>query len=203
MSKNYFVHPTAEVEENVEIGEGTSIWRFSCVRQNARIGKNCILGQNVYIDKNVRIGNGVKIENNVSVYDGVTIEDYVFLGPSAVFTNVVNPRAHIERKTEFKPTLVKRGATIGANATIVCGVVIGEFAFIGAGALVRQDVPDFALMVGVPARQIGWMCQCGRRLNFQNQPTTQCSACGSKYSKIAGNHIKMLCPPTNEGSHIF
>ncbi len=203
MEHNYFVHPTADIEDDVTIGEGTHIWRFSCVRQNAQIGKNCIIGQNVYIDKNVVIGNKVKLQNNVSLYDGVVLEDYVFVGPSAVFTNVLNPRAHIERKTEFKTTLVKKGATIGANATILCGIAIGQFAFIAAGALVRTDVPDFALMMGVPARQAGWMCQCGRRLPFRDQPTTQCRLCGAVYEQPNPNRINLITPPTSIGSEIF
>lgn len=199
----YFVHHSSEVEEDVEIGEGTRIWHFCHIRRGARIGKNCNIGQNVFIDQKVKIGNGVKIQNNVSVYTGVAIEDYVFLGPSAVFTNVINPRAHIERKAEFKPTLVRRGATIGANATILCGVVIGEFAFIGAGSVINHDVPDFALMAGVPARRVGWLCQCGRKLEFLNETRTNCKICGAVYEKIATEKIKLLSPPAGEGSFIF
>lgn len=155
------IHHTAVVEEGASIGQNTMIWHFCHLMPRAVIGENCQLGQNVFIDNNVRIGNGVKIQNNVSVYNGVILEDDVFIGPSAVFTNVLNPRSFIDRKTEFKPTLVKRGASIGANATIICGVVIGNFAMIGAGAVVTRDVPDHALMVGNPARQVGWVDEEG------------------------------------------
>lgn len=157
-------HPTAVIDPGAIIGEGTRIWHFSHIMPGALIGENCVVGQNAYIDANVRIGNGVKIQNNVSVYKGVTIEDDVFLGPSMVFTNVLNPRAFIERKQEMKPTLVKRGASIGANATIVCGVTIGEYAMIGAGAVVTKDVPAYALMTGVPARQTGRVDAEGNRV---------------------------------------
>jgi UDP-2-acetamido-3-amino-2,3-dideoxy-glucuronate N-acetyltransferase len=159
--KNYFVHESSYIDEGVEIGEGTRIWYFCHVLKNARLGSNCVLGQNVSIEADVVIGNRCKIQNNVSVYKGVTLEDDVFCGPSCVFTNVYNPRAFIERKHEFRPTLVKRGTTIGANATIVCGVTIGRYVLIGAGAVVRDDVPDYAVVAGVPARQIGWVCKCG------------------------------------------
>jgi UDP-2-acetamido-3-amino-2,3-dideoxy-glucuronate N-acetyltransferase len=168
------------VDDGVEIGEGTKIWHFSHVLKGSKIGKNCIIGQNVVIGPDVTIGNRCKIQNNVSVYKGVTLEDEVFCGPSCVFTNVYNPRAFIERKHEFKNTLVKRGATIGANATIVCGVTIGRYAMIGAGAVVKSDVPDYAIVVGVPARQVGWACKCGTTLNFKEKHTT-CPYCGSKY----------------------
>lgn len=160
----YFVHETALVDDDVSIGEGSKIWHFSHILSHTTIGENCVLGQNVMAGPNVQIGNDCKIQNNVSVYKGVTLEDGVFCGPSCVFTNVENPRAEIERKSEFKETLVKRGATIGANATILCGLTIGEYAFIGAGAVVTKDVPDFALMVGNPAQQIGWMSRAGARL---------------------------------------
>lgn len=203
MNNKYFIHPTSEVEEDVVIGDGTKVWRFCHIRRGARVGKNCNIGQNVFIDQNVVIGNGVKLQNNVSVYTGVTLEDYVFIGPAAVFTNVINPRAHIERKKEFKPTLVKRGATIGANATIVCGVVIGEFAFIGAGALVNRDVPDFALMVGNPAKQIGWMCQCGVKLKPGTEREMMCEFCGAGYRQESEDRLKLITPPTGAGAHLF
>ena len=171
-----YVHPTAVVDSGVAIGQGTKIWHFSHILKGSEIGDQCNIGQNVVIGPGVKIGKGCKIQNNVSVYEGVTLEDYVFVGPSAVFTNVYNPRAEIPRMDELKTTLVKRGATIGANATIVCGVTIGEYAFVGAGAVVTKDVPDYALVVGNPARQIGWICKCGHKL-AQGQ---QCNRCGYK-----------------------
>ena len=158
---DFFSHDTALIDEGAIIGAGTKIWHWVHVCAGARIGEGCILGQNVYVGNNVKIGNKVKIQNNVSVYDNVTLEDEVFCGPSMVFTNVINPRAAIERKNEFKSTLVRRGATLGANCTIVCGNTIGQYAFIGAGAVVTKDVPDFALMVGVPAKQTGWISRFG------------------------------------------
>lgn len=188
MSESYFVHESSYIDDNVEIGDGTKIWHFCHILSNTKIGKNCRIGQNVMIGPNVRVGNNVKIQNNVSVYEGVEIEDDVFCGPSMVFTNVINPRAFIERKHEFRKTLVKRGATIGANATIVCGVTIGEYAFIGAGAVVTKDVLPYALVVGVPARQVGWVCQCGVRLDFNNNEAT-CKACGKRY-KLEGERVK-------------
>jgi UDP-2-acetamido-3-amino-2,3-dideoxy-glucuronate N-acetyltransferase len=188
-NKPYFVHESSYVDDGVEIGEGTKIWHFCHILTGSKIGKNCVLGQNVMVGPNVRIGNNVKIQNNVSVYEGVEIEDEVFCGPSCVFTNVINPRAFIERKHEFKKTLVKRGATIGANATIVCGVTIGEYAFVGAGAVVTKDVPPYALVVGVPARQIGWVCKCGVRLEFDENNIAVCKSCGSKYKLEEGRLI--------------
>ncbi len=162
----YFVHETAIVDDNVNIGEGTKIWHFSHVLSRTNIGKNCSFGQNCVVGGNVNIGNGVKVQNNVSVYEGVEVEDDVFLGPSMVFTNVINPRAFIQRKDEFKKTLLKKGCSIGANATVVCGVTIGEYALIGSGAVVNRDVKPYALMVGVPAKQIGWVGISGNTLNF-------------------------------------
>ncbi len=182
--KPYYVHPTAVIDEGVEIGEGTKIWHFTHIMTGAKIGKNCVLGQNVFIGRNVRIGDGVKIQNNVSVYEGVELEDYVFCGPSMVFTNVLNPRSEIERKSEFRRTLVKRGATLGANCTIICGVTIGRYAFVGAGAVVTKDVPDYALVVGVPARIVGWVCECGERLAFVQDRAT-CAICGKRYRKLS------------------
>lgn len=160
----YYAHPTAIIDEPCEIGAGTKIWHFCHVMAGARIGANCVLGQNVLVAGNVIIGNGCKIQNNVSLYTGVELEDFVFCGPSCVFTNVINPRAEINRRAEFMRTLVRRGATIGANATIVCGAIIGRYAFIAAGAVVRGNVPDYALMAGVPAAQKGWMSRHGYRL---------------------------------------
>jgi acetyltransferase-like isoleucine patch superfamily enzyme len=158
------IHPTAAVDDGCSIGEGTKIWHFSHILSRTRIGRNCVLGQNVVAGPDVAIGDNCKIQNNVSVYKGVTLEDGVFCGPSCVFTNVMNPRAEVERKDEFRPTLVKRGATIGANATIICGTTLGTYCFIGAGAVVAKDVPAFALMVGAPARRIGWVSHDGERL---------------------------------------
>jgi len=174
----YFVHPSAFVDEPCQIGDGTKIWHFSHVMANSQIGEHCNLGQNVLVSPDVKIGNNVKIQNNVSLYTGVILEDDVFCGPSMVFTNVTNPRSHINRKAEYKRTLVKKGATLGANSTIVCGVTIGEHAFVGAGAVVTKDVPDHALMMGVPARQVGWMCFCGVRLEVQEGVGT-CPVCSS------------------------
>jgi UDP-2-acetamido-3-amino-2,3-dideoxy-glucuronate N-acetyltransferase len=191
-SEKYFVHKSSFIDENVEIGEGTKIWHFCHILKNTRIGKNCVLGQNVMVGPNVRIGDRVKIQNNVSVYEGVEIEDEVFCGPSMVFTNVINPRAFIERKSEFKRTLVRRGATIGANATIVCGVTIGRYAFVGAGAVVIKDVPDYALVAGVPARQIGWVCKCGTTLKeFDENKIAVCKYCGSRYELKNDKLIQM------------
>ncbi len=157
----YFSHPTAVIDPGAQIGEDTRIWHFSHISAESTLGERCILGQNVFVANGVRIGNGVKVQNNVSIYTGVTCEDDVFLGPSMVFTNVINPRSFVERKNEFKPTLVKKGASVGANATILCGVTLGKYCMIGAGAVVTKDVPDFALMAGVPAIQIGWVRNLG------------------------------------------
>ena len=174
-----FVHESAYVDDGATIGAGTKVWHFCHVLGGATIGERCSLGQNVVVMNGTRIGDNVKIQNNVSIYEGVTLEDDVFCGPSMVFTNVINPRSHVSRKNEYRQTLVKRGASIGANATIVCGSTLGEYSFIGAGAVVSRDVPAYALMVGVPARQIGWMCQCGERLPQGDSPV--CAACGTRY----------------------
>jgi UDP-2-acetamido-3-amino-2,3-dideoxy-glucuronate N-acetyltransferase len=176
----YFAHPTATIDPGCEIGEGTKIWHYSHVMPGARIGRGCNFGQNVLVARDVVVGNNVKIQNNVSVYEGVTLEDDVFCGPSMVFTNVINPRSHVSRKHEFRETLVRRGATIGANATILCGHTVGRFAFIGAGAVVTKDVPDYALMLGAPARVAGWMCECGVRLAVTGRQGA-CPDCRRRY----------------------
>ena len=180
----YFVHESAFVDEHVEIGEGTTIWHVSHVLEHSKIGKNCRIGQNVVIGPKVSIGDGVKIQNNVSVYEGVTLEDDVFCGPSMVFTNVTNPRSEIRRMAELRPTLVRRGATLGANCTVVCGITLGQYAFVGAGSVVVKDVPDFALVVGNPGRIIGWMCACANRITFeQEEGAGSCKTCGQQYQK--------------------
>jgi UDP-2-acetamido-3-amino-2,3-dideoxy-glucuronate N-acetyltransferase len=178
---NYFKHESAYVDEGCTIGEGTKIWHFSHVMSNCMIGKNCNIGQNVVISPEVVLGNNVKIQNNVSVYTGVECEDDVFLGPSMVFTNVVNPRSAVNRRNQYSQTKVGKGATIGANATIVCGHDIGSFAFIGAGAVVTKTVPAYALLVGNPARQIGWMSEFGHRLNFSTDNKAVCPESGQEY----------------------
>lgn len=178
--KNYFVHESSYVDEPCTIGAGTKIWHFCHIMAGAVIGERCSIGQNVNIGGKAVLGNNVKVQNNVSIYDCVILEDDVFCGPSMVFTNVVNPRSHVVRKHEYKQTLVKRGASIGANATIVCGITIGEYAFIGAGAVVIRDVPAYALVVGNPAKQIGWMCNCGVKL-LGSGPEYTCNACNRKY----------------------
>ena len=179
----YTVHPSAIVDEGAQIGEGSRVWHFAHVCAGARIGKGVSLGQNVFVGNKVVIGDKCKVQNNVSVYDNVTLEEGVFCGPSMVFTNVYNPRSLIERKSEYRDTLVKRGATLGANCTIVCGTTIGEFAFVGAGAVVTKDVPAYALMVGVPARQIGWMSEFGEQLDLPLAGSSQaiCPHSGSRY----------------------
>ena len=182
---DYFVHESSYVDDGASIGKGTRIWHFSHVMPGAVIGSGCNLGQNVVVMPGTRIGNNVKIQNNVSVYEGVELEDDVFCGPSCVFTNVMNPRSHVSRKSEYRRTLVKRGATIGANATVICGAVIGEYAFVGAGAVVRGEVLPYALMVGVPARRVGWMCRCGERLTVEGGGAV-CTACGSGYQEGTG-----------------
>jgi UDP-2-acetamido-3-amino-2,3-dideoxy-glucuronate N-acetyltransferase len=176
----YFAHPSAFIDNPCEIGDNTKIWHFSHVMSGCTIGANCNLGQNVNVASGVRIGKNVKIQNNVSLYTGVELEDGVFCGPSMVFTNVMTPRSHVNRKSDYQRTLVKRGSSLGANSTIVCGVTIGEFAFVGAGAVVTKDVPPHALVVGVPARQIGWVCSCGIRL-YEMASRTACTVCGNRY----------------------
>ncbi|MDQ3817291.1 MAG: N-acetyltransferase [Acidobacteriota bacterium] len=195
----YFVHPTALVDEPCSIGEGTKIWHFCHVMKNARIGERCVLGQNVNIADGVVIGNNVKIQNNVSVYTGVELEDDVFCGPSCVFTNVSNPRSQVVRHHLYERTLVRRGATIGANATIVCGVTLGRYAFIGAGAVVTMDVPDYALMLGVPARQKGWMSRHGHRLPVADADgVMKCPESGWRYREVETGQLRCLDWPEDE-----
>ena len=182
---DYFVHESSYVDEGATIGAGTKIWHFSHVMPGAVIGERCNLGQNVVVMPGTRIGNNVKIQNNVSVYEGVTLEDDVFCGPSCVFTNVINPRSHVPRRGEYQATVVRRGASIGANATVLCGVTIGRYALVGAGAVAARDVPDYAVMAGVPARRIGWVCQCGVRLSL-SEGTAVCAACGTSYREEQG-----------------
>lgn len=189
MSDEPFIHESAYVDTGARLGPRTRVWHFSHVMGGAVIGSDCSLGQNVFVADNVTIGNNVKIQNNVSVYEGVILEDDVFCGPSMVFTNVLNPRSHISRKHEYRRTHVGRGASIGANATIVCGHDIGAYAFIAAGAVVTKDVPDFALMAGVPAVRIGWMCHCGTRLDESAAPV--CTACGSRYRLVAPERLEL------------
>ena len=184
----FFRHASAVVDEPAEIGDDTKIWHFSHVMSGARIGRRCVLGQNVFVAASVVVGDDVKIQNNVSLYDGVVLEDLVFCGPSAVFTNVLNPRSEISRRSEYQETLVRRGATIGANATIICGATIGRYAFIAAGAVVRGDVPDYALMIGVPARRSGWMSRHGHRLPAVGADgMTRCPSSGWRYREEAGS----------------
>jgi UDP-2-acetamido-3-amino-2,3-dideoxy-glucuronate N-acetyltransferase len=197
--RNYFVHESAYVDSPAEIGAGTKIWHFCHVQSGARIGERCILGQNVNVANDVRIGNNVKIQNNVSVYTGVELEDDVFCGPSCVFTNVINPRSQINRHSQYLPTLVRRGATLGANSTIVCGATIGRYAFIGAGAVVRGDVPDYALMLGVPAVRKGWMSRHGHRLEKQDaEGNLVCPESGWRYRETEPGVLRCLDWPEDK-----
>ncbi len=187
--KNYFVHESSYVDDGAKIGTGTKIWHFSHVSKGAVIGEKCQIGQNVFIGGDVVIGNGVKIQNNVSIYDKIVLEDYVFCGPSCVFTNVFNPRSEYprDREKEFLKTVLKRGASVGANATIVCGNTIGRSVFVGAGSVVTKDIPDYALVYGNPARIKGWMCECGEKLEFENG-SSECAKCAKRYN-LDGNKV--------------
>lgn len=192
--KNYYVNEYAVIDENVEIGEGTKIWHFTHVQSGAKIGKYCVLGQNVNVGNNVVIGNYVKIQNNVSVYEGVTLEDYVFCGPSMVFTNIKDPRSKYPQvgSKYYIKTLVKEGASLGANSTIVCGVTIGKYAFVGAGAVVTKDVPDYALVVGNPARIVGWVSEAGEKLKFNSKGIAVCSRTRKKYKLIDDSKVEEI-----------
>jgi len=187
-----YIHPSAFVDEGAQIGDNTKIWHFCHVMSNAKIGNNCILGQNVFVANQTELGNGVKVQNNVSIYSNVYIEDDCFLGPSMVFTNVMNPRAFIERKDEYRDTHLRRGCSIGANATIVCGIELGEYCFIGAGAVVTKDVPPFALMAGVPAKLIGWISKHGERLHFNERGFAECPVTKETYQFVTENEIIAL-----------
>jgi len=188
---SYFSHPSAVIDEGCSIGEGTKIWHFSHLMSGCKLGKNCNLGQNVVVSPGVELGNNVKVQNNVSIYTGVTCEDDVFLGPSMVFTNVINPRSAVNRKSDYAKTHVGRGASIGANATIVCGHDIGKFAFIGAGAVVTKNVPDYALVIGNPSRQTAWMSEYGHKLEFDANGNATCKESGEKY-KLENNKVIKL-----------
>ncbi len=191
------IHPSAIVDDGAQLGDGTQVWHFAHVCSGARIGQHCSLGQGVFVANDVSIGNHVKVQNNVSVYDAVTLEDDVFCGPSMVFTNVFNPRAAVVRKNEYRRTLVKRGATLGANCTVVCGTTVGEYAFVGAGAVVSRDVPAFALVVGVPAKRIGWMSRHGQRLDLPSSGDAEatCLATGERY-RLHGDTVSLCNSPT-------
>lgn len=191
MAKNFFVHETAVIDEGALIGGGTNIWHFSHIMKDCRIGSNCNIGQNVFIGNDVVLGNNVKVQNNVSLFSGVICEDDVFLGPSCVFTNVINPRSAVSRKNEFKKTRIKKGATIGANATILCGIVIYDFAFVGAGAVVTKNVSAYAIVVGNPAKQIGWMSGHGSKLLFDENGIAVCESSGEKY-QLKNNVVEKI-----------
>lgn len=188
---NYFAHETAVIDEGVTIGNGTKIWHFSHIMPNAKIGERCNLGQNVVVSPDVILGNNVKVQNNVSIYTGVVCEDDVFLGPSMVFTNIINPRSAIVRRDQYEKTTVKKGASIGANATIICGNDIGEYSLIGAGAVITKDVPPYALVVGNPAKQIGWVSEYGQRLDFNDTDIATCKESGEKYQLLENRVVKI------------
>jgi len=191
--RDFFIHESSYVDEPSNIGKGTKIWHFTHIMSPCEIGENCNIGQNVVISPMVKLGNNVKVQNNVSLYTGVICEEDVFLGPSCVFTNVINPRSFIERKAEYKKTIIKKGASIGANATIICGHTIGQYAFIGAGTVITKDVPDYALVIGNPGKVIGYVCQCGERIYFNSSSVTQCSICGKHYINSEGRvEVKVI-----------
>ena len=187
----YFAHESSYVDDGAIIGAGTKIWHFCHVMSGARIGEQCVLGQNVNVGSRAVLGNNVKVQNNVSIYDGVILEDDVFCGPSMVFTNVLTPRAHVSRRSEYGRTVIRKGATLGANCTVVCGHEVGRYAFVGAGAVVTRNIPDYALVVGNPARQIGWVCDCGVRIDFRG-PAAKCSRCGKQYRQVNEQRIEEI-----------
>ncbi len=191
MEKEYFCHESAIIDKGAQIGRGTNVWHFSHVMGNCKLGENCNLGQNVFVADDVILGNNVKVQNNVSIYSGVICEDDVFLGPSMVFTNIKNPRSAVVRKGEYARTLVKQGTSIGANATIVCGNNLGRFSFIAAGAVITKEVPDYALMIGAPAKHAGWMSEYGHRLDFDEKGKAQCPESGEKYFLSDNNVVKL------------
>ena len=188
----FYQHETAIIDNGAQIGDGSKFWHFCHIMADTQIGKNCIFGQNVFIANKTTIGNGVKVQNNVSIYSDVHIEDDCFLGPSMVFTNVINPRAFVERKSEYKKTILRKGCSVGANATIVCGIELGEYCFVGAGCVVNKDVPAYALVVGVPMKQIGWMSKQGEKLHFNKDGVAQCPATGERYKMISDLEIKPI-----------
>ena len=195
--KGYHAHPSAIIDEPCQIGEGSHIWHFTHIMPNAVLGRGCNLGQNVFVASDVKLGDNVKVQNNVSIYAGVECEDDVFLGPSMVFTNVINPRSHVNRRGQYERTLLKRGATVGANATIVCGVTLGRFAFVGAGSVVTHDVPDYGLVYGVPARLKGHICRCGVNLHFElpvgsGPESADCESCGAHFRKDADGTVNLI-----------
>ncbi len=191
MDKEYFAHETAVIDDGSKIGKGTKIWHFSHIMTGSEIGENCNIGQNVVISPGVRLGRNVKVQNNVSIYTGVICDDDVFLGPSMVFTNVINPRSAVNRKDQYGSTIVEKGATIGANATIVCGIKIGKYSFVGAGAVVTKDVKPYALVVGNPARQTGWMSEYGHKLSFNNEGIATCNESGDRY-RLENNEVSRI-----------
>lgn len=188
----FYQHETAIIDNGAQIGDGSKVWHFCHIMADTQIGKNCIFGQNVFIANKTTIGNGVKVQNNVSIYSDVHIEDDCFLGPSMVFTNVINPRAFVERKSEYKKTILRKGCSVGANATIVCGIELGKYCFVGAGCVVNKDVPAYALVVGVPMKQIGWMSKQGEKLHFNKDGVAQCPATGERYKMISDSEIKLI-----------
>lgn len=191
MKRDYYIHESSYIGENVTVGEKTKIWQFCNIMDGVSIGKNCNIGQNVFMEQGVKIGNNATIKNNIALYTGVVCEDDVFLGPNCVFTNVINPRSFISRKKEYRPTLVKKGASIGANATVVCGSTIGSYAMVGAGSVITKDVPDYALVYGNPARLKSYVCKCGKKLTKSNEYYV-CSECGKKYRICKENKIKLI-----------
>jgi UDP-2-acetamido-3-amino-2,3-dideoxy-glucuronate N-acetyltransferase len=197
----FVAHETATIDAGCQIGDDTRIWHYSHVMAGARIGRGCTIAQNVFVAGRAALGDRVKIQNNVSIYDGVVLEDDVFCGPSMVFTNVTTPRSHVSRRMAFEPTFVRRGATLGANSTVLCGLTIGRYAFVGAGAVVTRDVPDHALVVGNPARQVGWVCECGVRLGGTrlSSPSVTCAECGAVYRIVSGRPVeRLVLAPTHD-----